>query len=811
MLDLVESRRISNMSSVSIWPEATVPVATSEPIENEMQQLLSRMSLEQKVGQLIQPDIRYITPGEAAEYYIGSVLSGGGAPPHENRYATPKDWVELADEFYKASFNGGAALPIMWGVDAVHGHNNLFGATLFPHNVGIGASRNSDLVRQIAEISAIELAISGIKWTFAPTLAVARDDRWGRTYESYSEDPCLVAQFATRNVEGYQGVPGTQAYLADGRVLATAKHFLGDGGTAGGIDQGNTVCDEKSLFAVHGKPYVDALRAGAQVVMASFSSWNGLKLHGHRYLLMDVLKSQMGFDGFVISDWNGHAQLPAASNDYGVVAINCGIDMLMAPEDWRQLWHNTIEHVQDGLISSERLDDAVGRILRVKLRAGIRFGRMPSENAYSNRSELLGCSAHRNVARQAVRESLVLLKNRDNVLPLNERGNYLLLGPGGDSIPMQCGGWSLTWQGDNTRNIDYPNGDSLASALRTHLEASGGKLTSVETLDDDSDLSGFDAVIVAFGEQPYAEGHGDRIHLSYSSNEPGPLQLLRRLKTAGLPIISVFLTGRPLWVNPELNASDAFVVAWLPGTEAAGISDLIFSNSQFDFKGKLPFSWPATPYQTPLNLGDKDYRPLFPYGFGLTLGDKDELSDNLSEHDATHDVHHYKGLGIFSLGPVAPFQLYVGDEHDWRIPVEKRVCASGKGVVEVQTIDWQRQEDARRVRWHGGSGQVFFSSNEAVDCSRYFSRSTALVFSACLHVKPERLVKIRLDSGYPEGTELDITGLFGNLPLNDWQTLTIPLSGLSGDGIDATRITTPFLLWTDGLFDISIAEISIEV
>ena len=799
------------MNSLEIWPDTKVSIGNSEGIEHDVKQILSVMSLEQKVGQIIQADIRYITPDEAAEYFIGSVLSGGGAPPNEDQYASLLDWVSLADQYHHASVKGGSPIPIIWGVDAVHGHNNLYGATLFPHNIGIGATRDLELVRRIAEASAVELAISGIKWSFAPTLAVARDDRWGRTYESYSEDPDLVARYAAPNIEGYQGLPGTSGFLANGKVLATAKHFLGDGGTAGGIDQGNTECDEATLFALHGKPYVDALRAGAQIVMASFSSWNGLKLHGHHYLLEVVLKSKMGFDGFVISDWNGHGQLPVASNEYGVIAVNSGIDMLMAPEGWRQLWHDTVEHVKQGLISLDRLDDAVRRILRVKLRAGIRVDCKPSSNEYSNRNEILGCDAHRNLAREAVRKSMVLLKNKAGSLPLSGTGRYLLLGAGGDNIPMQCGGWSLTWQGDNTENADFPHGQSLAEAFRAHLEAKGGQLTCRQSLDDDIDTADFDAIIMAFGERPYAEGHGDRIHLSYSSNDTEALEILKQLKSTGRPVISIFLTGRPLWINPELNCSDGFVVAWLPGTEAGGVSDLIFSEGQFDFQGKLPFSWPAEPYQSPLNIGDSDYEPLFPYGYGLSLNDNCPLSDDLSEVDPTHDLHHGKGLPIFSLGPIAPFQIFAGDEQDWRVPVNQRSFRSRDGVVAVRIVDWQRQEDSRRISWSGGPGQVFFATNEPLDCSVYFSESASLVFSACLHQKPQRLVKMRLDSGYPKGVEIDITGIMANLPLEVWQTVRIPLKGLSGDGLDVTKISTPFLLLTDGLFDLSIAEISIEL
>jgi beta-glucosidase len=791
------------------WPKVAPASLSDEALETEVSGLLDSMSIAQKVGQMIQPDIRYITPAEAAEFHIGSVLSGGGAPPHSNQRARVGDWLAMADDFHDALLENHVVAPLIWGIDALHGNNNLFGATLFPHNIGLGASRNTELVRQIAAATALEVAVTGLDWTFAPTLAVTRDDRWGRTYESFSEDPNLVELFSAPATEGYQGVIGQADFLCGPHILATAKHYLGDGGTEYGVDQGDNLCDEQTLRDVHGRGYFESIKAGVQTVMASFSSWQGNKMHGHRYLLQTVLKDQIGFDGFIVSDWNGHGQLAASSNVKGEEAINAGIDMLMAPEDWRRLLHNTVSSVEAGAITEARINDAVQRILRVKLRAGLRFPNKPSARPVANQQQWVGCDEHRQLGRQAVRESAVLLKNDAAVLPLNATSKILVAGPAANNIAMQCGGWSVTWQGDEVSNDEFPGATSVFAAINKVVSHAGGSAT----LDEDAQSSaGFDAVVMVFGEYPYAEGQGDREHLSFSSAHWGNLLQLRSLAAAGVPVVSIFLSGRPMWVNPELNASAAFIAAWLPGTEGQGLADLLFAQEGCDFLGSLSFSWPRDPQQMILNIGDEHYDPLFPLGFGLRYSDNVNVNvgGELSEVDTTRIQMPVDELKVFDLRAVPPFKLYVGDAGSWHIPVKGRTTTSEHRVVEIQTTDWQRQEDARRIRWSGGAGQLLLASDVEVDCSVLFDGATSLHLTLCVHAAPTSKVILRQESGYPHTQEFDITSMMHSAVHGEWHTVEIPLTSGSHNGFAARKLTTPFLLWTEGTFEMSLSEIRIE-
>jgi beta-glucosidase len=597
-------------------------------IEAEVAALLARMTLEQKVGQMVQPDIRSVTPDDVRKHRLGSVLNGGGAFPGENKHASVADWVALADRFYDASMdtaNGALAIPIIWGTDAVHGHNNVIGATLFPHNIGLGAANDPDLLERIGAATAREVAATGLDWTFAPVVAVVRDDRWGRTYESYSEDPEIVRTYADRFVRGLQGAPGSREFLDSSRVLATAKHFIGDGGTADGVDRGDTAVSEADLLRIHGPGYVAAIAAGVQTVMVSYNSWNGLKVHGHQHLITDVLKKQMGFDGIVVSDWDGVDEVQGCSKDKCAQAINAGIDMVMVPTDWRNFLTNTLDQVRAEKIPLARIDDAVTRILRVKYRAGLFERGRPSSRPLANKREVLGAPEHRELARQAVRKSLVLLKNERGVLPLRRKSHVLVVGDGADNISKQSGGWTLTWQGTENSKADFPGATTILQGIARTVEAAGGKVSVGVGLKPDlqRDLreSRPDVAIVVFGEDPYAEWFGDLRSLDYRGAGGAELALLQQLRQASVPTTCVFLTGRPLWIEPELAACDAFVVAWLPGSEGSGVADVLFRKSNgkvnHDFVGKLSFSWPRTASQTVLNRNDPDYDPLFPYGFGL--------------------------------------------------------------------------------------------------------------------------------------------------------------------------------------------------
>lgn len=615
------------------WPRVTSRVKVDAGLEARIAALLKQMTLEQKVGQMVQPDIGQVTAEDVRKYRLGSVLNGGGSFPGGKKHAALSDWVALADKFYDASMDttgNGPAIPFFWGTDAVHGVNNVIGATLFPHNIGLGATRNADLIERIGAITARELAATGIDWTFAPMVAVVRDDRWGRTYEGYAEDPEIVRNFAGRMVRGLQGAAGGAEFLDAAHVLATAKHFIGDGGTELGIDRGDNRATERQLLEVHGQGYVAALSEGVQTVMASYSLWQGWKVHGHSYLLTEVLKRQMGFDGVVVSDWDGIDEVQGCSKDKCAAAINAGIDLFMVPTEWRNFIANTLEQVRSGDVPQSRLDDAVTRILRVKLRAGLFEKGRPSSRPLANKRELLGAAEHRAIARQAVRESLVLLKNKGALLPLRRDMKVLVAGDGADDIGKQCGGWSLTWQGTGNSNADFPGATSIFAGIAQAVSAGGG----TATLSVDGRYSQRpDVAIVVFGENPYAEWFGNLKSIDYQGEPGADAALLGRFKQAGIPVVAVFLSGRPLWVNPELNAADAFVAAWLPGSEGGGIADVIFRNRRggihHDFKGKLSYSWPRHANQPALNRNDAAYDALFAYGFGLTYADKDVLSDDL--------------------------------------------------------------------------------------------------------------------------------------------------------------------------------------
>ena len=607
------------------WPKLHPALARDAQLESRVAQLLSRLTSAQKVGQLIQADIGSITPDDLRHYPLGSILNGGNSSPRDDKLAAPSEWLTLADRFYDAAMAASPiGLPLLWGTDAVHGHNNIPGATIFPHNIGLGAARDAQLIRRIGEITALEVRVTGLDWAFSPTVAVARDARWGRTYESFAENPGLVREYAAAMVEGLQGVPGTPQFLDAAHVLATAKHFLGDGGTEGGRDEGDNTAPESELRDVDAAGYEGAISAGAQTVMTSYSSWQGVKMHGNQALLTSILKERMGFDGLLLGDWNGHAQLPGCTAVRCAAAIDAGIDVLMAPDAWRELHENTLAEVRSGEIPAARLDDAVRRVLRVKLRAHLESEGRPSSRPYAGHEELLGAPAHRAVARQAVRESLVLLKNRDHLLPLSPRAHVLVAGDAADSIARQSGGWTIDWQGTEP-NQDFPHAETVYAGIARCVQAAGGSAT----LSPGGEFTTRpDVAIVVFGEHPYAEFAGDVATLEYSPGDKHDLALLRRLRTEDIPVVAVFLSGRPLWVNAELNASDSFVAAWLPGSEGGGIADVLFRSAdgavRYDFRGRLPFSWPRSP-RPPAAERRRGEAPLFPYGYGLSYGEDGNL------------------------------------------------------------------------------------------------------------------------------------------------------------------------------------------
>jgi beta-glucosidase len=806
----VADRGDTAKSGTNAWPSARSPLANDATLEAEVESLLSRMTLEEKVGQIMQAEIQAVTPEDIKQYHIGSVLNGGGSMPYRIDNAQPKDWVALADEFYQASMDasdGGVAIPIIWGSDAVHGHNNVTGATIFPHNIGLGAARNPELIQEIGKATAREVRATGIEWVFAPTLAVAQNDRWGRTYESYSEDPALVARYAVAMVEGLQGKADSENFLDQERVVATAKHFLADGGTEAGDDQGSARISEQELVDIHNPGYPAAIDAGVQTIMASFSSWNGEKMHGNRYLLTDVLKERMGFDGFVVGDWNGHGQLPGCTNDSCPQAFNAGIDMFMVTHDWKPMIENTLAQVRAGDIPVERLDDAVRRILRVKLRAGL-FEEKPSERMLAGQADVLGHPAHRAIARQAVRESLVLLKNKNRILPLNPQQNILVAGKGANDIGQQSGGWSITWQGTGTTNEDFPGATSIFEGIRSAVEASGGNATLSE---DGSYQQAPDVAIVVFGEEPYAEGNGDRDSLEFEPGDKESLALLQKLREAGIPTVSVFLSGRPLWVNPELNASDAFVAAWLPGSEGSGIADVLIAGSsgepRYDFQGTLSFSWPKTPLQDVLNPHHPNYDPLFPLGYGLTYKSKQEGPGRLPEQVEGVATGEAGDINLYVRRPMSPRHVFINNGQRTQI-LSGAFASLPEGDVVIQTTDKDVQEDALSFTWNNADvAGVTIEGGEPLDLAMHLQKGGAIAFDVNVENASDGATTLSLKCGQNCERNADLGAYFESIEGKGWQHLVVPLACMAKPGDTLEQVSLPFSLQTTGTGQLDFANI----
>ena len=606
------------MVSAPTLPRPAAPAA----IEARVEALLGRLRLSEKLGQMLMGERASTTPDDVRAYHLGAVLSGSGSVPGAN---TPADWVALNDALWAAStdaHDGRTPIPLLYAVDAVHGHANVRGATIFPHHIGLGAARDPELVERLARVCAREVLATGLDWNFAPTLAVVQNVQWGRTYESFSDDPALVAAYAEAFVRGMQGS------LDDDGVLACAKHWIGDGATSEGIDQGDARLSPEALEHTHLPPYLAALRAGVQTVMVSFNSVNGIKCHEHHALLTGLLKERLGFTGLVVSDWDGVDQVSPDLDEAIVRSVNAGVDMIMCAADWRRRLAALEAGVASGAIPMARIDDAVRRILRVKVRAGLLDRVRPSERPWAD-SDSFGSATHRAVAREAVRRSLVLLKHDGGVLPLRPGQRLLVAGKHADDISHQCGGFSAAWQGTHG-NEAIPGGTSIWEGIRT--------LAPDATLSVDgsaADPAVHDVAVVVIGEMPYAEGMGDirpggRITpplpgglftvnlepygttLELAARHPEDLATIEAIRAKGIPVVTVLLSGRPLLVDRELAASQAFVAAWLPGSEGAGVADVLFGTH--DFSGVLPLAWPAA---APAPDGRAPAR--FPRGHGLTL------------------------------------------------------------------------------------------------------------------------------------------------------------------------------------------------
>lgn len=577
-------------------------------IDKKVDAILSQMTMDEKIGQMTQLDRRFLrTEDDIIKFGIGSILSGGGSVPEDNSI---KGWADMYDRFQSLAQKTRLKIPLIYGIDAVHGHNNVNGATIFPHNIGLGCTFDSEIVYKVADITAREVAATGIDWNFAPCLAIPQDERWGRYYEGYSEDSKLVSDLGVATIKGYQNVLGKNHSIA-----ACAKHFVGDGSTIWGtgdnnymIDRGNAPISKDELYDRYLPPYQDAIDNGVLTVMASFNSFNGVKCHASKYLFTDLLKDELGFEGFVISDWRGIDEIPGDYKSDIVTSINAGIDMVMVPGDtiWGgEPYHKFLrlfkESVNEGLINEDRINDAVRRILKVKHQLGL------FENPFSDRSyiEDFGSLEHRAVAREAVRKSVVVLKN-ENVLPISKDLKHIhVAGIGANDIGMQCGGWTMEWQG---KMGDITPGTTILDGIKSSVSNQTKISYSVDGLNGQN----ADIGIVVIGEEPYAEGMGDKENLALSTKD---LLVLNNMKKYNIPIVVIMLSGRPLIITEELKDWDAFLAAWLPGTEGNGVSDILFGD--YSPTGKLSFSWPESMDQIPLDYRDKD-KALFDYDYGLT-------------------------------------------------------------------------------------------------------------------------------------------------------------------------------------------------
>ncbi|MFU2512018.1 glycoside hydrolase family 3 N-terminal domain-containing protein [Pseudoalteromonas sp. ASV78] len=804
----------SSFSAVSehvSWPYVNNKLKRDPAVEAQIDQLLAKMTIEQKVAQMIQPEIGYLSVEQMQKYGFGSYLNGGNTAPYGDKRANQATWLKYADEMYQASMDStldGIAIPTIWGTDAMHGHSNVYGATLFPHNIGLGAARDANLIKRIGQATAKEVSATGIEWSFAPTVAVVRDDRWGRTYESYSEDPDLVKHYAGEMVTGIQGNIGDD-FLKGTHRIATAKHFVGDGGTERGIDRGNTIIDEQGLKDIHSVGYFSAINEGVQSVMASFNSWNGKRVHGDKYLLTEVLKNQLGFDGFVVSDWNAHKFVEGCDLEQCAQAINAGVDVIMVPEHFEAFYHNTVKQVKAGIITESRINDAVRRFLRAKIRWGVFSKGKPSARPESQHPQWLGATEHRALAREAVRKSLVLLKNNENVLPIKATSRILVAGKGANAINMQAGGWSVSWQGTDNTNSDFPNATSIFSGLQSQVTKAGGEIILSESGEYTSKP---DVAIVVIGEQPYAEWFGDIELLEYQHDTKHDLALLNKLKADNIPVVTVFLSGRPLWVNKELNASDAFVAAWLPGSEGQGVADVLLTNSegktQFDFTGKLSFSWPKYDDQFTLNVKDADYDPLFPYGYGLTYQDSvnvPALSEKTSpKQSRKSDLHP---LFVRSLAKNLTWQL--ADAATAKVTSAGSSATSGdKQSLVMQSVNLSYQEDARQFNWRAqGAVSLSYLKPELLD-SKF--NTAYLELKMRIDKAPALGSKLQIMCNKDNClTELDFTSFEKLMADKNWHTLAIPLN-CAGNKL-AEQQTSDAIRITSNSLSLAVADIALTL
>ena len=810
------SDRVPAPTHYADWPAIDSRLATDPVLEARVRKIVASMSLAQKIGQMMQAEIKSITPAQVTKYHIGSVLNGGGSWPGGNKHAGIGDWLALSDRYYDASMATDAAIkvPIIWGIDAVHGDNNVFGATMFPHNIGLGAAHDPALIEAIGAATATAVRATGVQWVFAPTLAVAQNARWGRTYESFSSEGPLVRAYARAYVTGLQGDFG------DHNVMATAKHFIGDGATQNGTDQGNAKVSRNDMINVHGAGYFGALEAGVQSVMASYSSWDDVgtginygKMSGARALLAGALKDKMGFQGFVVSDWNAIGQLPGCTNASCPQAINAGIDMVMVPDDWQAFIANTTRQVEHGEIPLARIDDAVSRIVRAKLRMGL-FGTRPSQRAGAGDA---GSLQSRALARRAVRESLVLLKNNHGVLPLKPGSKILVVGKSADSLSNQTGGWSLTWQGTDNGNADFPHGETILAGLR---QAAGAANVTYSETAQGVDLKPFDAIVAVIGETPYAETMGDIMPsatLRHSDRHPEDLAVLQTVAKGHKPVVVVFVAGRPLYVNNLLNLSDAFVAAWLPGTEGAGVADVLVAGPSgagpHDFSGTLAMPWPGVPCPDASGSA-KATRWLFAPGYGLRYSGRHAMAA-LPTYPAVDACADASVLSVFHTLAVPPFSLYLVEANPQQPAHE--VGADLNAVIEwpashpvlrLRTVQVNTQQDAKAVTWLG-AGRFFARSPQPRNLMPLAATHAALQFDVVVGTPANGPVKVYMGCGDRCTRSVDLTRTFAAYANGARHTVSIPLACFIRNGADLSHIDVPFGVLASPPFSAAFADVKI--
>ena len=811
------SQRLPKPTHHADWPAIKSRLPADPALEARVRKIVAGMTLAQKIGQMTQAEIKSITPAEVTTYHIGSVLNGGGSWPGGNKHASIADWLALSDRYYDASMATDLKIkvPIIWGIDAVHGNSNVCGATLFPHNIGLGAAHDPALMTDIGAATARAVRATGVEWAFAPTLAVAQNARWGRTYESFSSDGPLVRAYARAYVAGLQGDFG------DHNVMATAKHFIGDGATQNGTDQGNAKVSLRDMVNVHGSGYFGALEAGVQSVMASYSSWDDVgaginygKMSGARALLTGALKDKMGFDGFVVSDWNAIGQLPGCTNASCPQAINAGIDMVMVPDDWKAFIANTTRQVENGDIPMARIDDAVSRIVRAKLRMGL-FGTRPSQRAGAGDA---GSLQSRELARRAVRESLVLLKNNRGALPLKPGVKILVVGKSADSLSNQTGGWSLTWQGTGNGNADFPHGETILAGLR---QAAGPANVTYSETAQGVDLAPFDAIVAVIGETPYAETMGDIMPsatLRHSDRYPEDLAVLQTVAKGHKPVVTVFVAGRPLYVNNLLNLSDAFVAAWLPGTEGEGVADVLLAGHSgaggYHFSGALAMPWPGVPCPDAGGSRAKATRWLFAPGYGLRYSGQHEMA-TLPNYPAVDACAGASVLSVFHTLAVPPFSLYLADadpEHpahdigsDLNAVIE---WPASDPVLRLRTVQVNTQQDAKSVTWLG-AGRFFARSAQPRNLMPLVSAHAVLQFDVVIATPAKGPVKVYMGCGDGCTGSVDLAHTFATYANGARHTVSIPLECFIKGGADLSHVDVPFGVLASPPFSAAFADVKI--